>query len=398
MISGCPCHILHTAASKAADAFAAVSDFSVEDHCVDLYYWFDKSSKRKSILKEYYDFCDQDYQEVIKYISTRWLCSERCVNRELKKHPGLRPYFMSENEKDKRFLRLSEAFSELMTEFNLLFFQASLPAFTNFNKFPQTEEPLIHCLHAEMQTFMNKLASKFIKPDVIRQLKDDKLSFSKLDTSLANQKVDVDLTIGNITKPQLRRAFDEGDISQNDVDKFYDAVREFYETAYTYCVKWLPLDDMLYKCSRFIEFSNRSKISFDELTELLTSFPRRFDNYIKDPHQLDDLEEEYQQYETMSDKDIPKEIWEESLVKVSEGRSYYRMDIIWSEIKKSLPKLANIALFLLTIPHSNAGEERIFSIIGKNKTKFRSNLDNETSLNSIILIKINKPQPFKSCY
>ena len=71
VISGCPCHILHNTASKAADGFAAVSDFSVEDHCVDLYYWFDKSSKRKSILKEYYDFCDQDYQEVIKYISTR---------------------------------------------------------------------------------------------------------------------------------------------------------------------------------------------------------------------------------------------------------------------------------------------------------------------------------------
>ena len=305
---------------------------------------------------------------------------------------------MSENEKDKQFLRLNEVFSEPVTEFNLLFFQASLPTFTNFNKFLQTEEPLIHCLHAEMQTFMNKLASKFIKPDVIRQLKDDKLSFSKLGTSLANQKDDVDLTIGNITKAQLRRALDEGDISQNDVDKFYDAVREFYETAYTYCVKWLPLDDPLYKCSRFIKFSNQSKVSFDELTELLTPFPRCFDNYIKDPHQFDDLEEEYQQYETMYDNDIPKEIWEESLVKVLEGRSYYWMNIIWSAIKKSLPKLANIALFLLTIPHSNAGEERIFSIIGKNKTKFRSNLDNETSLNSIMLIKINKPESFKSCY
>ena len=72
----------------------------------------------------------------------------------------------------------------------------------------------------------------------------------------------------------------------------------------------------------------------------------------------------------MSDNDIPKDIWEDSLVKVSEGCSYYQMDIIWSEIKKSLPKLANITLFLLTIPHSNAGEERIFSIVGKKKIKF----------------------------
>ena len=50
VISGCPCHILHNTASKAADAFATASNFSVEDHCVDLFYWFDKSSKRKSIL------------------------------------------------------------------------------------------------------------------------------------------------------------------------------------------------------------------------------------------------------------------------------------------------------------------------------------------------------------
>ena len=142
---------------------------------------------------------------------------------------------------------------------------------------------------------------------------------------------------------------DEGDISQNVVGKFYDAVREFYETAYTYCVKWLPLDDLLYKCRRLIEFSNRSKVSFNELTELLTSFPRRFDNYIKDPHQLDDLEEEYQQYETMSDNDIPKEIWEESLVKIWEGRSYW-MDIIWSEIKKITPEIGEYRIISFNHP------------------------------------------------
>ena len=65
VISGCLYHILHNASSKAADAFGDVVDFSVEDHCVDIFLWFDKPSKRKLILKEYYDFCYQDYQEVI---------------------------------------------------------------------------------------------------------------------------------------------------------------------------------------------------------------------------------------------------------------------------------------------------------------------------------------------
>jgi hypothetical protein len=72
-VSGCPCHILHNAAGKGGSAFAEVTDFDVEDHLVDLFYWFDKSSKRKSSLKEYYEFCDSEYEEVIKYVSTRWL-------------------------------------------------------------------------------------------------------------------------------------------------------------------------------------------------------------------------------------------------------------------------------------------------------------------------------------
>ena len=49
----------------------------------------------------------------------------------------------------------------------MMFFKAVLPAFTNFNKFLQTEEPLIHCLHDQMQSFLHKLASKFVKHDII---------------------------------------------------------------------------------------------------------------------------------------------------------------------------------------------------------------------------------------
>ena len=136
---------------------------------------------------------------------------------------------------------------------------------------------MIQCLHGEIQVFMNKLASKF-QPEMVRELKNDNLSFAKLDISLEKKKDDKNLTIGNITKPKLRNALDEGDISQSDVDKFYDAVKEFFKIAYTYGVKWLPLDDPLHKSGRFIEYSNREKFSFDDLTELLSLFPGRFGN------------------------------------------------------------------------------------------------------------------------
>ena len=58
--------------------FSQVTNFDIEDYAVDLFHWFHKSSKRKSLLKEHYGFCDTDYPEIIKFISTRWLRLEMC--------------------------------------------------------------------------------------------------------------------------------------------------------------------------------------------------------------------------------------------------------------------------------------------------------------------------------
>ena len=46
-INGCPCHTIHNTANKAAKRFSEVSRFDVEDFLLDLFHWFDKSSKRK---------------------------------------------------------------------------------------------------------------------------------------------------------------------------------------------------------------------------------------------------------------------------------------------------------------------------------------------------------------
>lgn len=106
--AGCPYHILHNAYGKAGTAFSDFTGFDIEEHCVDVFYCFDKSSKRKNILEEYYEFCDSEYQEIIKFISTRWLCLELCVNREFKKFEGIKSYFLSENFADTRCKRLRQ--------------------------------------------------------------------------------------------------------------------------------------------------------------------------------------------------------------------------------------------------------------------------------------------------
>ena len=79
-ISGFPCHLAHIAAIHANDAFSNLIGFNIENACTNSFYWFDKSSKRKGKLLEYFEFCDQEYQSVLEHIYP--LAISRKMHRE----------------------------------------------------------------------------------------------------------------------------------------------------------------------------------------------------------------------------------------------------------------------------------------------------------------------------
>ena len=120
---GCPCHIIHNTANHAAWAFAGVTGFDVGDFLVDIFYYFDSSTKRQALLKEYCKFCDQDYRKILKFGATRWLSKEVCINRVLKQYCSLKSYFASQPElrRDPRLTRLQVYFADPLTEVYLLF-------------------------------------------------------------------------------------------------------------------------------------------------------------------------------------------------------------------------------------------------------------------------------------
>lgn len=59
----------------------------------------------------------------------------------------------------------------------------------------------------------------------------------------------------------------------------------------------------------------------------------------------------------------------------------------------SFPRLVKVAKLVLILPHSNAAEERVFSIVTKNKTALRPNLSLDWTLSSILTIKLANPEP-----
>ena len=109
--------------------------------------------------------------------------------------------------------------------------------------------------------------------------------------------------------------------------------------------------------------------------------------------EFDSLTEEFNEYQLLRDSDIPDHVMESCKT----DRGDLKLDLLWSFIGQMKDHAENALLFLrlwkvvrliLTIPHSNAEEERVFSILRKNKTSFLSRLDPEETLASIVTVKL----------
>ena len=120
--------------------------------------------------------------------------------------------------------------------------------------------------------------------------------------------------------------------------------------------------------------------------------------------EISKLHEEFVQYQLLNTTDIPEDIWKMAAVAEEDGSdSHYRMDVIWNYLstKKHIDgramfgRLFKIAEVILIIPHSNADEERVFSMVRKNKTPFRSSLSLDNTLSGLLSIKLGSREP---CY
>lgn len=94
------------------------------------------------------------------------------------------------------------------------------------------------------------------------------------------------------------------------------------------------------------------------------------------------------------------DVWESAVIKEGDTQ-HYRMDVLWTHLttlkhpdgSTVFNKLPKVAMLVLTLPHSNAEEERIFSMVTKNKTKFRASLQMDGTLSSILTLKCADIEP-----
>ena len=132
--------------------------------------------------------------------------------------------------------------------------------------------------------------------------------------------------------------------------------------------------------------------TFDSVQCTVESFDIINWQLIERPELFDTLEEEFMEYQATVKGDVPENILEEAFGKDTPAPDQYRMGMVWGYLWQRFPVLCEIALAILVVPHSNAVDESLFSMIRKNKTEFRSSLDLSKSLNSVMRVKMDLPE------
>ena len=251
--------------------------------------------------------------------------------------------------------------AKLNNDYNKLyciFLLQTIPLFNKLNLELQEDAPKVHLLHEKLQDFLRDILLRFVKPAVIVSTLSLKLCDYK---ERCNQKADEDIIVGKNVRDFLAAA----QFSSKERDEFHTSVREYYVAVCNYVISKFPLDDEVLLHARVANPNNRMEVTYSSLS----FFVKRF-KFMEEA--LDELEVEFAQFQI------------DKLENVSLDK---RSDEAWVDIAGIRDKstgqlkyvhLPKVMLAILSLPHSNADDERIFSLVRKNATVFRPSLSTQT--------------------
>ena len=145
---GCVCHLANFCLLQEIKCLPV----EVDDFFVDLFYYFEKSFKRKEQLREFQEFSGTQQLKVLKHCKTCWLSLERSVKRVIQQWQALHAYFDKESEEDKsaRVQRLNKHLESSLTKLVMHFLEYSLDFLCRFNAIFQSALSMLPSLKAEV--------------------------------------------------------------------------------------------------------------------------------------------------------------------------------------------------------------------------------------------------------
>ena len=367
---GCVCHL----ANLCLLAGVKVLPVDVDDFLVDLFYFFDKSAKRREELSEFQEFTNTPQSKILKHVKTRWLSLEKVVKRVLQQWDALYGYFdrLSESDSSARVVRLNQHLNSHLTKLVFIFLDFSLEAMCKFNATFQSSMAMLPALKSEVYRLLKVLLGRFIIADVIQNI--DVGSLNLCDQSI--QLPDDQLGIGHSAWGYISS---EDDCIDSRVKRlFFSGVRDFYCAVATTILKKFPFNDSVLDDVTFLFPDNRCSVDIAVVSRMAT----RFQSAVPE-QSLDALEEEVLDYKLAPMLNIPTGT-------TTDVCSYWQqvgqMRVLNGALR--FPNLTKLAKCVLALPVSNADTERVFSIVKKIVTSYRTDLEQST-LCALLSCKLN---------
>uniref|UniRef100_H3A0B7 DUF4371 domain-containing protein n=1 Tax=Latimeria chalumnae TaxID=7897 RepID=H3A0B7_LATCH len=92
--ANCPAHVAHNTCKHASDQLSVDIDMTV----LKIYSHFSVSAKHREKLRNFFEFVEIEWKEVLRHVSTRWLSLNPAVDQLLRNWPAITAYFKSLGE------------------------------------------------------------------------------------------------------------------------------------------------------------------------------------------------------------------------------------------------------------------------------------------------------------
>lgn len=310
---------------------------------------------------------------MLKLAPTRWLSMQHAVERVLENWQVLYNFFqvakLEDNSKSVSFI-----FDELnnsCTKAILLFLNYFLNFFNTFNALFQGKNLLVHELSNQCKKLFKQVTSHFLQPEY---LNDFKINYKNPRHFLELNKIDLGLDCNNFIL----------DLPEQIQCSIRKSCLEFMITAATEMQLRFPLTNTFFDALKFLNPQIALNIS---RPSNLTS--------------LKDVWTKFISIDGIDGNKIDRE-WKNIAINFSEDKTQtdlflnLRVEEFWRQLGKiktfndelEYSNITLLARLCMTLPHSNAETERVFSVVSSVKTKNRNKMGN-VALNGVSVVRFS---------
>ena len=260
---------------------------------------------------------------------------------------------------------------------------------------------MAHNVFAVIKQLQRKLRSRFLQTRLLDNLTEDVIDDEN------NYLPSEDIFLGLVTRNLWRKKVEDGDLALGQHDKFIKAAIAFYRESLRYTLLKMNVDSSFWEMAQWIDFDSHQNAKWYHVEYFVEKYKviLQYDDY-----EMDKLFEEFIDFKSLSDSELPSAAWEDATVKeFDDGSKEYKIVTLWYHIQQlrslagknqRFELLFKVAKVILITLHSNAGIERIFSLVSKNKSagSDSNRLNIEGSLPSILAVQMERPESEEKRY